>query len=150
MNSRELIKLFQKCYWLTLAPALIALCVLGLNQVFGTPYISQQASRPTTMFILVLTGGLAILLPLWQRILFCRKQTGKSGTDLGVFIRFEKRFMVSGLLAAYMIPLGYFCRLPQVPLFWMIIFSLYAVYYYFPSGKRITMECKIFKVQGVE
>lgn len=150
MKSKELTEIFQKFYWIILIPAVLAVCVLALNQTFGTPFLTRQASRPVSLCILVLTGVLAIILPLWQRIMFCRHQTGKSGTDLKIFLRFEKRFMLSGLLATYMIPLGYFCRLPQVPLFWIIIFSLYAVYYYFPSRKRIALESKIFRVLEVE
>jgi hypothetical protein len=111
--------------------------------------ISSQAGRPVTILILVLAGLLAFALPLWLRILFVRSQAGNVGVELSRFISFEKRFILVGILATYMVPVGYLCKIPQVPLFWVMLFALYAGYYYFPSHKRIDLELKIFRVQGV-
>jgi len=66
------------------------------------------------------------------------------------FIVFEKRFILVGGLATYMVPLRYLCNIPQVPISWIMLLALYAGYYYFPSKKRIALEVKIFRDQGVE
>ncbi|WP_462324159.1 hypothetical protein [Desulfoplanes sp.] len=144
-----LTKNFQQWYLAVLTPACLAMVVLAACRTLGVELLAEQAGRPVTMSLLVLAGVLAFALPLWLRILFCRTQTGKSGIGLDGFIVFEKRFILAGVLATYMVPLGYLCNLPQVPLFWIMLFALYAGYYYFPSQKRIDLEVKIFRVQGV-
>jgi hypothetical protein len=142
-------KTFQRWYLTLLLPACLAMLGLAFTRTSGSELVVSQAGRPLTILFLVLAGLLAFALPLWLRILFVRSQEGNGGVELNGFISFEKRFILVGILATYMVPLGYLCKIPQVPLFWIMLFALYAGYYYFPSHKRIDLELKIFRVQGV-
>ncbi len=150
MQAQALKKTFLQWYLAVLSPACLAIAGLALCRTFKVELVAEQAGRTVTMSLLILAGLLAFALPLWLRILFCRTQTGKTGVELDRFIVFEKRFILVGVLATYMVPLGYLCNIPQVPLFWIMLFALYAGYYYFPSQKRIDLEVNIFRVQGVE
>jgi hypothetical protein len=149
MPVEALTKTFKRWYVVLLTPPCLAMLGLALERAEVSGAIPAQADRPVVIFILVLAGLLAFALPLWLRILFAKRHAGRQGVERERFIRFEKRFICVGLLATYMVPLGYLCRIPQVPLFWIMLFALYAGYYYFPSKKRINLELKIFRVRGV-
>jgi hypothetical protein len=149
MQAEALTKLFQRWYLVVLTPACLSMAGLALAKTMGIELTPLEAGRPVTIFLLVAAGLLAFALPLWLRILFARSQTGKAGVELDRFISFEKRFILVAMLATYMVPLGYLCKISQVPLFWIMLFALYAGYYYFPSRKRINLELKIFRVRGV-
>jgi hypothetical protein len=150
MQSPALRKTFQQWYLAVLAPACLSMVGLAVCRTLGVEWFAAHAGRTVSTSLLVLAGLLAFALPVWLRILFCRRHTGKTGVELDRFISFEKRFILVGVSATYLVPLGYLWHIPQVPLFWIMLFSLYAGYYYFPSQKRIDLEVKIFRVQGVE
>jgi hypothetical protein len=144
MTCHELIIGLRKFYWISLSPALMFLGLLFL--VVETPFDPGRASRLVTVIFLIAGGMLAIAVPVWQRILFSRNITQNNSVDIVSFVRFQKRLMVSGLLTAYLVPLGFVCNISQVPFFWIIILALYGTYYYYPSQKRIRMDCRIFRI----
>ncbi len=144
MSLSELLALLRRFYWIVLAPALIA---LGLSGFLVADIPGTGSSRAVSVAFLVISGGLAVVLPLWQRIFFGRNTTRGSSVGRDSFVSFQKRFMLSGLLSVYVVPLAFLCNIDKIPLLWIIILALYAAYYYYPSQRRVEMDSRIFRVQ---
>jgi Ca2+/Na+ antiporter len=102
----------------------------------------------TTTLLLALQGIAAIILPLWYRILFINRMKNKKFTQKHDWIRFEKNFLSMASLSVYLPVLSYAVSISRIPFSMMILLALYALYFYFPSRKRIHSEKRIFKVRN--
>ncbi|MFW5944063.1 MAG: hypothetical protein ACOCTU_02285 [Bacteroidota bacterium] len=98
------------------------------------------------MVMMIVEALFALVLPLWYRILFVNKSRGRKYTDKNKFMQFEKHFLTLASISVYILIAGYLMALPGIPLSVMLLFVLYALYFYFPSEKRIGAEQKIFRV----
>ena len=89
----------------------------------------------------------SIALPIFFRTLFAhnvRQEKSISETDL---LRFERTFLCIALVTPYIALAGYILELPRFHLGGTVIMALYAVYYYYPSERRIRFEKRIFRVK---
>ena len=98
------------------------------------------------VFMMIAEALFAVVLPLWYRILFVNKSKGKKHVDKDALMQFEKRFLNLASISVYILIAGYLLALPRIPISVMILFVLYALYFYFPSEKRIRSEKKIFRI----
>jgi hypothetical protein len=53
------------------------------------------------------------------------------------------------LVTPYLAAIAYFLQLPRFYLAATLLMALYAIYYYYPSLKRITFDEKIFRASNV-
>jgi hypothetical protein len=97
--------------------------------------------------MMIASGLFAVVLPLWYRILFVNRMKGKANTDKHRFIQFERDFLTLASVSVYILVAGFILAMPRIPLAVMVLFVIYALYFYFPSEKRIRSEKKIFKVE---
>ena len=97
--------------------------------------------------LFILSVIFATALPIFFRTLFAnsvRQQKSVSQEDL---LKFERAFLYIALVTPYIALAGYMLELPRFHLGGIVIMALYAVYYYFPSKKRIQSERRIFRVR---
>ena len=125
-----------------------------LNKISdGTPIMTMGASEASKWWIisiLMLQGIFAVVLPLWYRILFINRMKTKKNTSLQVLLRFEKNFLSLACPSLYLLIPGYLLSPAKASFTAMILFALYALYFYFPSHKRVIAEKKWFNVQEKE
>ena len=139
-------KTLLKHYLKTNIPGIAAFIVLYIMGKLNIPIFIPIHHGWIQIFMMITIALFAIVLPLWYRISFVNKMKRKTHTNETDFIKFEKNFLTIASVSVYILIAGYLLALPRIPLSVMILFVLYALYFYFPSEKRIRSEQKIFRV----
>lgn len=127
-------------------PGITAFVVLYIIGKFNVVIFFSLHHNGIPVTMMIAEALFAVVLPLWYRIHFVNKSKGKKHTKEHEFMQFEKHFLTIASVSVYILIVGYLLALPGTPLSIMVLFVLYALYFYFPSEKRIRSEMKIFKV----
>lgn len=128
-------------------PAVAAFIILYILVKFHVNIFFPVQQKWVQVVMMIASALFAVVLPLWYRILFVNRMKGKEHTDEHRFMRFEKDFLTLASLSAYILVAGFLMAIPKIPLSVMVLFVIYALYFYFPSEKRIRTEKKIFSVE---
>jgi len=138
----------RRTYIVLLIPAIVGFIFLFVAKKFHLihigPFKFQEFLGPLLFIASVI---LAIALPILFRTLFAHKvrhQKSVSETDL---LKFERIFLYIALLTPYVTFIAYFFELPRFYCAGTVLMALYAVYYYYPSERRIKFEKRIFRVR---
>ncbi len=97
--------------------------------------------------LFILSVVFSIALPIFLRSLFAHNVRQKKSVSEADLLKFERTFLYIALVTPYITLAGYILELPRFYLGGTVIMALYAVYYYFPSQKRIQFERRIFRVR---
>jgi hypothetical protein len=125
-------------YFRLILPAVICCLLLFILERLHINIFFGEVSKAGTVLFIILSACFSIVFPLWLRILFIRKFGGQTGVSVEQFLKFEKTFLL----------IAYVFKVPKAQMLFIALFGFYAVYYYFPSAKRIEHERKLFRVQG--
>jgi len=138
----------RRTYIVLLIPAIVGFIFLFVAKTYHLisfgPFKFKEFFGPALFIASVI---LAIALPILFRTLFAHKvryQKSVSETDL---LKFERIFLYVALLTPYVTLIAYFFELPRFYCAGTVLMALYAVYYYYPSERRITFEKRIFRVR---
>ncbi len=128
-------------------PALGLLLILGtvksLNLV--TPgCFSLPAVLPAAVF--VVSAITAIAGPLFLRTLFAHSVRKQQMVPAADFLTFQRRLLWISQITPYLTFVAVFCDFPRFYAAAIVLMGLYALYYYYPSQKRIGFDKKIFRV----
>ncbi|HKJ81833.1 MAG TPA: hypothetical protein VJ954_07410 [Ignavibacteriaceae bacterium] len=137
----------RKTYFKYLFPIVILLVFVYLGQLLEI--IKQrelELSRMVSVTILVLVALFSIALPIFYRALFVNKIKDRKTISVDEFLKFEKKLLVIAMIAPYFIVITILLNLPGFYYGMVVIIALYAVYYYFPSEKRIKFEKRLFRI----
>jgi hypothetical protein len=97
--------------------------------------------------IFIASACFAVALPIFYRTLFANKRRHQTRTNESDWTRFERNLLYIALVTPYIGLIAQILRLPRFHMAGTIIMALYAVYYYYPSKKRIEFERRIFRVK---
>ena len=138
----------RRTYFALLIPAILGFIVISGFKALDLILIGQVGFMELLApLLLVLSVIFAVGLPVFFRALFAhrvREQKSVSEADL---LRFERTFLYIALVTPYLTLIGYLLEFPRFHLAGSVLMTLYAVYYYFPSQRRIRFEKRIFRVQ---
>lgn len=144
MHSRT--PLFRR-FILMLAPATV---IFGGWAVCRQAGLAPQAAPPVTSIVgpatFIVAIILAVALPLLYRISFVRKVEGQKNVKRTPFLAFQLNLMTIALATPYAAAAGYVAGVATFHFAGAFLASLYAVYYYFPSEKRMKQEMRLFRV----
>jgi hypothetical protein len=107
--------------------------------------VSPAFSDPLSVLLFVLAAGLAIAYPAFFRALFAHRNRFADAVLKSELIKFERYLMGGALLTPYLALLAYALSLPDFYAIGIFLMSLYAVYFFYPSKKRIAFEQRIFR-----
>ena len=138
----------RRTYFALLIPAIMGFALLFAAKAFhlisDTPGLYLKYLAP---LVFILSAVFAIALPLFLRTLFVRKVHQQKSVSEADLLAFERTFLYVALVAPYLTLIGYLLALPRFHLTGKLLMALYAVYYYYPSQKRIRFERRVFRVK---
>jgi hypothetical protein len=138
----------KKIYFALLVPAVIGLFAIVLAKksefiTFGQ--IEFLGVIATLTFILAVFFSIG--LPIFYRSLFAHKMRDRSSVSQDELVNFERSLILISLITPYLTWIGYLLEFPRFHFAGTVLMAIYAVYYFYPSKKRIQFEKRIFRVK---
>jgi len=141
----------KRTYFKLLFPLLLLLVLIYLGQYLGIINRRElELNRIVSVAILVLTALFSLALPIFYRTFFVNKIKDRKSITGHEFLKFEKELIIIAMIAPYFVLITVLLNLPGFYYGAVVIISLYAVYYYFPSEKRIKFEKKLFRISEAQ
>lgn len=141
----------KKIYLKLLYPFLILIVLIYLGQFLGIfGRVEKEFSKNISVTLLVLTALFSVALPIFYRSLFANKVKNRKSITINEFLKFEKNLIIIAMIAPYFLVFTVLLNLSGFYFGTIVIIALYAVYYYYPSEKRVEFEKKLFRISEVE
>jgi len=138
----------RKTYFSLLIPAIVGFICIYLSKKFNLFHLGQpQFISILAPLVFVLSVIFGIAAPIFFRSLFAQKISNKKSTSESELIKFERNLIRISLVTPYLGLFAYFYEFQKFYFTATFLVTLYAVYYFYPSQKRITFEKRIFRVK---
>lgn len=138
----------RRTYFLLLLPAIFGLLLAFLFQYLN---VSEPGGfQPPVIvapLLFVLCGVFALALPIFYRAHFANRMRSRQSTPEAEWFRFERNLIFITLVTPYITLVAQALQLPRFHLAGTILMTLYALYYYYPSRRRLDFDRRIFRVQ---
>ena len=138
----------RRTYFTLLIPAIVGFIAISAAKKFNLlefGYITSLELLAPLVFVLSVV--FAIAWPIFFRTLFAHKIRHQKSISKADLIKFERNFLYIALVTPYLTLTAYLLEFPSFYLAGTVLTALYAVYYYYPSKKRIQFERRIFRVK---
>jgi len=138
----------RRTYFILLIPAIVGFIAISIVKKFSLiefGYITSLELLAPLVFVLSVV--FAIAWPIFFRTLFAHKIRHQKSISEADLINFERNFLYIALVTPYLMLTAYLLEFPRFYLAGTILMALYAVYYYYPSKKRMQFERRIFRVK---
>ncbi|MBW1642159.1 MAG: hypothetical protein JRJ76_04910 [Deltaproteobacteria bacterium] len=143
-----MIEKLRKTYFCLLLPAIVGFICIYLSKKFNFLNLDQpQFISILAPIVFVLSVIFGIAAPIFFRSLFAHKMSNKKTTSESIFIKFERNLIRIALVTPYLGLFAYFFEFKQFYFTAIFLVTLYAVYYFYPSQKRIAFEKRIFRAK---
>lgn len=137
----------KKIYIAITAPVFVCFTVVYIFRRFYPPIdIPAQVSAFIAVMLFILTAIFALAGPILYRSFFAHSHRHLHDVPYTDLFIFERNLTGMALVAPYLALGAYFLQIPRFYLATIILMALYAVYYYYPSQRRIRFDEKIFRV----
>ena len=139
----------KRTYFTLLLPA-----VAGFIAVFALQHFQLVSFNipqiPPILYPIIFIASVcfAVALPIFYRTVFANKRRHQTRTAEEDWLGFERNLLYIAMVTPYVALIAQVLRLPRFHLGGTIIMALYAVYYYYPSKRRIEFERRIFRVKA--
>ena len=137
----------KKLYFSLLLPSAAGFAFLYLTKLtdlFPTPVLRLHALVPLITFILA--ALFAIGLPILYRSYFAHNHRHRIRVSASELASLESRTIALVMTAPYLALFAYAVNLPRFHLCGIILMAFYAVYYFYPSRKRLDHQKKLYRI----
>lgn len=129
-------------------PIIVLLFILYLSQILNVWSNTHiRAERLISVLFFILAGVFSLALPIFYRALFVNRLKDRKIIPLQEFLEFEKKLIVISMISPYIIIIPIIFNFSSFYFAGIILFSIYSIYYYYPSEKRIEFEKKLFRIK---
>ena len=136
----------KKVYLAFLTPAIAGFVVAYAVRTFHqSPYLPDHITVLGGRLIFVLAAFIAVACPVLYRSLFAGRQRNSASVPQTVLLKFERNLIRTVMTTPYLALIAYFFRVPRFYSAGILLLALYAIYYYYPSEKRIMLDQRIFR-----
>ncbi len=139
----------RKCYIAMLAPAIVGFIVVVLARSFSAQAVVAAGFLQRVIASVLFASAFAfgIAFPILFRTLFVHKNRHEKGISEDVLFKFERNTLYIALITPYIALAGFLLEIPRFHLVGTLLACFYAVYYFYPSRKRIQYERRIFRAK---
>ena len=138
----------KRNYFILLLPAVAGFILIFALQHFKLVSFNI-AKIPPALYPIIFIASVcfAVAMPIFYRTVFANKRRHQIHTSEKDWLKFERNLLYIAMATPYIALIAQILQLPRFHLAGTIIMALYAVYYYYPSKKRIAFERRIFRVK---
>ncbi len=139
----------KRIYFILLLPAVAGFILVFALQYFHlVSFNTPQIPPVISSIIFILSVCFAVALPIFYRTVFANKRRHLTKTAEEDWLKFEHNLLYIAMVTPYIALIAQILQLSRFHLAGTIIMALYAVYYYYPSQRRIEYERRIFRVKA--
>jgi predicted neutral ceramidase superfamily lipid hydrolase len=88
----------------------------------------------------------AIALPILYRSYFVDQVKGRKKLAINEFLAFEQKTISIALATPFLLALAILTGMNRTTLVMITFFTLYAIYFFYPSSKKVEFEMKFFRI----
>lgn len=138
----------KRIYFTLLLPAVAGfIAVFALQHLHLIDWNIPDISHVISPFAFIISVCFALALPILYRTVFANKMRHHTHTAEKDWLKFERNLLYIAMTTPYVSLIAQVLQLPRFHLGGILIMALYAVYYYYPSRKRLDYERRIFRVK---
>jgi hypothetical protein len=138
----------RKKYFILISPAvLLAVIVYLLQELNLWEGVSYSPSHyfPLIVFVLAISVGVAI--PIFLRVYFFSQLKEKKFFTLDEFISYQEKIISVISITPYFAFIAALVNMEPFYFGGTVLAAIYAMYYHFPSDKKIAFDKKVFRVK---
>lgn len=141
-----MIKSLKRTYFGIALPPFVGFTLTGILDSTVPAETSRMAvPGPTAAVLLMLAATASIAFPIYYRSWFSYRNRRKKQIKEKKLLRFERILISVTMLTPYLAFLSHLLRLSRFHTTAIILMSLYAAYYFYPSTRRINLDRVIFR-----
>jgi Ca2+/Na+ antiporter len=138
----------KRTYFALLLPAVAGfILIFVLQHLHLIRFKIFQIPPVLSPIIFIVSVCFAVALPIFYRTVFANKRRHQTNTAKEDWLKFERNLLYIALATPYVSLIAQILQLSRFHLGGTIIMALYAIYYYYPSKKRIDYEQRLFRVK---
>jgi len=135
-------------YFIMVVPAVALLLTIGLAKEWNLINIGRfTVPSFVHSLVFILAAATAIAGPIFIRTWFAHSRSAEHNVSTAEFLFFQRQLLSTSQVTPYLAVVALFCDFPRFYATAIFLMTLYAVYYFFPSQKRIDFDRKIFRVK---
>lgn len=139
----------KKIYITALAPVVSCIVALIILEKGFAIHLLPVMRVPVYFSPIVFMAAVftALVIPLLLRTLFAKKAGLEKKISTTAFFQFQRHLVISAMVTPY---LGITALMFELQKFYVsatLLMALYAVYYYYPSQRRIDFDKRIFRIR---
>ena len=139
----------KRIYFTLLLPAVAGfIAVYALQHFHLVDWKIPNIAPVIHPIVFIFSVCFAVAFPILYRTVFANKRRHQTTTAEEDWLKFERNLLYIALATPYVSLIAQILQLPRFHLTGTIIMALYALYYYYPSKKRIDFERRIFRVKA--
>lgn len=139
----------KRIYFTLLLPAVAGFIAVFVLQHFHLVDWNIPDIPPVVHpLVFIISVCFALAFPILYRTVFASQRRHQKYTAEAEWLKFERNLLYIALVTPYVCLIAQILKLPRFHLAGTILMALYAVYYYYPSKKRIDYEQRIFRVKA--
>ncbi len=139
-------KRLQKNYFWIVIPAVLLIFILFLFEKLHIQLNFLSGGKIVSTVLIILAASTSTILPTWYKLLLIKKLRNKKKISYQDFSVLQNKIVLTAAFTIYWVFPAYLYQIPKVPMLLIAFFAIYALYYYYPSKRRIDMEKKTFRI----
>lgn len=120
-----------------------ALVARALHLFDPEQWIDARTAAP---WVFTLAIVCAAALPVLLRTAFAHRMRREKSVPEALFFRFQRRLILAALMTPYLGTIVCLADFPRFYLAGVVLAIFYAIYYHYPSQRRIAFDRRIFRV----
>ena len=145
---RSMTEKLRKIYAVLLLPSILGFVFVYLNKASGfiniDPINFSEIIAPSIFILSVLC---AVACPIFYRTFFAHRKRVDRSVSENELIKFERNLIYISMLTPYLALTAYILELPRFYTAGAFLMGLYAIYYFYPSKRRLAFERRLFRVK---
>ena len=137
----------QKRFTIMLAPALVGLAGVWLLRMLGMIDPIRPAGDTWAPILFVLSVVTAGAAPILIRTLFAHRMRHQHHISEDAFLRFQRIQILVVMATPYLALAAYILAVPRFYFAGTGLAMLYALYYHYPTTRRLVFDRRIFRVR---
>lgn len=139
----------KRLYLAFLIPAAAGFGVVyALKWLNLLPQVPAPAAGQLARLLFILAAVMALAGPVMLRTWFAHRQRDVRAVAEQRLFRFQRHLICTVMVVPYLALIAWFIQAPRFLLAGTFLMALYAVYYYFPSEKRVGFDQRLFRSTG--